>query len=60
MYSSLSRLCLVSQRAAEPREHPSELPAGGEGARSARSLGGNRGGEDTGCISMADAHLGVS
>lgn len=45
VYSSLSRLCLVSPGGTEPRE-PLQLPGGGEGARSARSLGGWRGGEE--------------
>lgn len=45
VYSSLSKLCLVSPGGAEPREPP-ELPGGGEGARSAKSLGGWRGGEE--------------
>ena len=45
VYSSLSKLCLVSPGGAEPREPP-ELPGGGEGARCAKSLGGWRGGEE--------------
>lgn len=44
VYSSLSKLCLVSPGGAEPREP--ELPGGGEGARRPTSLGGWRGGED--------------
>lgn len=45
VYSSLSRLCLVSPGGAEPREPPA-LPGGGEEARRARSLWGWRGGEE--------------
>jgi hypothetical protein len=44
VYSSLSRLCLVSPGGAGLREP--ELPGGGEGAKSPRSLGGWRGGEE--------------